>query len=289
MSSKMTTKRLSVVTASPASTMKKVCLPFKQAEKYSPSSGIISEVLPFLVIGDDRISDTELMRQDVTAIIDCRSTSEQELRGLVGQNQVFNRLNLPLRDIKTEDASRFFYSAVQFIENERLNKGKVLVHCTRGISRSSALVCAYLIWANNLDCREALSCLKSRHPVADPNPSFCIQLADFAQYRFRETIAFQITLDGGALVGPLTREAVEMILHSNDGTLLVTSKQDNKQYIWSADDNFQALQAAERMAQTLAFLDLAAESIENVSFYGKSNSDTWITKELAFQQAISLL
>jgi hypothetical protein len=54
--------------------------------------------------------------------------------------------------------------------------GAVLVHCAGGISRSSALVAAFLMRHRRWSLAQALACIRARHPAAAPNYSFIGQL-----------------------------------------------------------------------------------------------------------------
>jgi len=309
------TKRLSIcVNASPVSSGKRTCSgggdsgtpSSSQAGSedltfcYSPSKAfrgganthVLSKLTPFLLIGDDRVPEEELQKAKVTAIIDCRTASEQELRGLVGASLTLERLSLPMRDNKSEDASKFFYAAVHFIERQRKSGGVILVHCTKGISRSPAVCCAYLIWANNIDCRDALFMLKARHPTADPNPSFSMQLADFAQIRHRGTVAFQVSEDGRALVGPLNREEAEKILQSVDGMLLVVSRTDDRQFVWCANKQGASRDVAKCVASVLISLRCAPEEVIDVSesqTSDESGNPSTVLMEPSFLHAIESL
>lgn len=52
---------------------------------------------------------------------------------------------LPMSDCHHTDISTYFDDAFEFIEDARRHHGKILVHCRRGISRSAAMVIAYLM------------------------------------------------------------------------------------------------------------------------------------------------
>ncbi|KAJ1489118.1 protein-tyrosine phosphatase-like protein, partial [Baffinella frigidus] len=57
-------------------------------------------------------------------------------------------------------------------------KAVVLVHCAGGVSRSSALVAAFLMRANAWSLADSLSYIRERHPAAAPNYAFIHQLMD---------------------------------------------------------------------------------------------------------------
>lgn len=69
-----------------------------------------------------------------------------------------------------------FENAIDFIDKGRNSNGCVLVHCNAGISRSAAIVMAYLIKKEGMSVNEAFSFLRSKRPATCPNPGFMIQL-----------------------------------------------------------------------------------------------------------------
>ena len=57
----------------------------------------------------------------------------------------FTYLKLDLLDTENEDIKKYFDEAGEFINKALKEKGKVLVHCHAGISRSSTICLAYII------------------------------------------------------------------------------------------------------------------------------------------------
>ena len=53
---------------------------------------------------------------------------------------------------------------------------RVLVHCSAGISRSSAVVVSYLMRKLSLSLSDSLSRVRDKHPAAAPNAGFIAQL-----------------------------------------------------------------------------------------------------------------
>lgn len=54
---------------------------------------------------------------------------------------------LGLQDNTAEDITCVLYDALDFIEGVRRSHGRVFVHCAQGVSRSTSLVIAYLMWS----------------------------------------------------------------------------------------------------------------------------------------------
>ena len=58
-----------------------------------------------------------------------------------------------------------------------LQKGtNVFVHCFAGVSRSSSIVIAYIMYKYKLTLEEAFQYVKSKRPIVQPNPGFMQQL-----------------------------------------------------------------------------------------------------------------
>jgi dual specificity phosphatase 12 len=75
-----------------------------------------------------------------------------------------------------------FSSVVQWISTAiDDDKGIVLVHCDQGVSRSSTVIIAYLLYSNtNLSTVDkAFNLVKSARSIIRPNPSFMEQLEQY--------------------------------------------------------------------------------------------------------------
>lgn len=68
---------------------------------------------------------------------------------------------------------------MEFIESGKRENGKVLIHCEKGISRSSTITIAYLIWKKKMTQQNAFTLVKKRRSIIDPNFGFLVQLANF--------------------------------------------------------------------------------------------------------------
>ncbi|CAI2383030.1 unnamed protein product [Moneuplotes crassus] len=83
-----------------------------------------------------------------------------------------------LHDIDTEDIHQFFHEGIDFIQQALDQGGTVLVHCAGGISRSSTMICAYLMKTNSWTFSQALEFVKTKRFVC-PNYGFRKQLLKF--------------------------------------------------------------------------------------------------------------
>jgi len=54
----------------------------------------------------------------------------------------------------------------------------VLVHCYAGVSRSSAIICSYLMWKYRWNLNKTLAFVVFKRIVAKPNDGFMKQLRD---------------------------------------------------------------------------------------------------------------
>ena len=84
----------------------------------------------------------------------------------------------PALDSETYDLSKYFEDSFKFID-EALKNGGVLVHCAAGISRSSAIVIAYLMKKKKWTVDEAYRFVKKRRSVICPNSGFVRQLRNY--------------------------------------------------------------------------------------------------------------
>lgn len=81
-----------------------------------------------------------------------------------------------LQDNPTEDITSILYDVFDYFEDVREQKGKVFVHCCQGVSRSTSLVIAYLMWKGGQSFDDAFQYVKEARSIADPNMGFACQL-----------------------------------------------------------------------------------------------------------------
>ena len=75
-------------------------------------------------------------------------------------------------DVPWENLSKYFPSAIKFIKDALAGGGTVFVHCYAGVSRSAAILIAYLMQEHQLTMFQAMSLVKAKRSVAFPNPGF---------------------------------------------------------------------------------------------------------------------
>ena len=81
-------------------------------------------------------------------------------------------------DMSSYPLHKHFKESTDFIRRGLQSGKSVLVHCRMGISRSAALVVAFLIEAEKMDCKEAMKLVRSRREIF-PNDGFMQQLAQY--------------------------------------------------------------------------------------------------------------
>lgn len=82
-------------------------------------------------------------------------------------------------DDRSEDIYPHLQAAVDRMHESVLARSKVVVHCMAGVSRSSAIVIAYLIRHRKRTLRRAYVNVVRSRPVSRPNSTFLVQLIKF--------------------------------------------------------------------------------------------------------------
>lgn len=114
-----------------------------------------------------------------------------------GYDNVMNKLRLLVADVVSEEGATEddVRQIIRLAESLRGARGKVLIHCEAGVSRSpAAALIIYACWLGPGQEQEAMERVLAQRPVAMPNPRM-VELADKMLER------------GGRLVGVLCRRA----------------------------------------------------------------------------------
>ncbi|KAJ6363531.1 hypothetical protein OIU78_003663 [Salix suchowensis] len=94
------------------------------------------------------------------------------------------RMAVPIRDMESEDLLDYLDVCLDFIQKTR-KEGAVLVHCFAGVSRSAAIITAYLMKTEQLSLEDALESLRQSCESVGPNDGFLEQLKMFEEMGFK--------------------------------------------------------------------------------------------------------
>ncbi|KAF8960298.1 hypothetical protein BDZ97DRAFT_2037868 [Flammula alnicola] len=140
----------------------------------------MDEIIPGLWIGDLQSAQNaeNLKAQGIFSILSA-------MRGRITIHETFIRHQIKLDDTENTDIMTHFLPSIHFIQAE-LDKGRgVLVHCQAGVSRSSTIVAAYLMYSKKIDPQAALDLIKKARPSVEPNQGFLQQLELFHDARYK--------------------------------------------------------------------------------------------------------
>ena len=137
----------------------------------------ISEIIPkFMYLGGYRIaSDIETLKEfEITNILNCA--------GYHTPNVFADTLDYKtyfLHDAEYQNIESVFYDAIEYINKVKQNNGRVYIHCARGVSRSAAVVLAYLMATEKMTFDDAFAYVKKARGIISPNLGFISQLTSF--------------------------------------------------------------------------------------------------------------
>lgn len=143
---------------------------------------ISDEVFPGIHVGDNSAAKNTsyLKKLGITHVI---NTAQGNSSGSVNTNEKYYEAvgikyrGLELVDTEYVNISKFFKEISSLIEQILNEKGKILVNCQKGMSRSSTIVLAYLMLKQNMTAVNAIIEMKKSRDIR-PNYGFLKQIAD---------------------------------------------------------------------------------------------------------------
>ena len=155
---------------------------FGAAETVEVFSGYASQILGGLFLGSKESCGEDLLsslqEKGITGIVNCTKKVKNV------HSEFIKYCNIRVNDESGADIGIYFPDATEFIHEHVSQGGAVLVHCEKGVSRSSTIVIAYLMRYHDMKRDEAYTKVKSNHPIADPNYGFYQQLKTFEYFLF---------------------------------------------------------------------------------------------------------
>ncbi|CAL1374440.1 unnamed protein product [Linum trigynum] len=132
-----------------------------------------SKVAAHVYLGGDAVArDREILKQNgITHVLNCVGFVCPEYF-----KADFAYKTLWLQDSPSEDITSILYDVFDYFEDVREHGGRVFVHCCQGVSRSTSLVIAYLMWREGQSFDDAFQYVKAARGIADPNMGFACQL-----------------------------------------------------------------------------------------------------------------
>lgn len=132
-----------------------------------------SKVAEHIYLGGDAVAkDRDILKKNgITHVLNCVGFVCPEYF-----KADFVYRTLWLQDSPSEDITSILYDVFDYFEDVREGKGRVFVHCCQGVSRSTSLVIAYLMWREGQSFDDAFQYVKEARGIADPNMGFACQL-----------------------------------------------------------------------------------------------------------------
>lgn len=132
-----------------------------------------SRIAEHMYLGSDAVAkNREILRKNgITHVLNCVGfVCPEYFKGDLEYKTLW------LQDSPSEDITSILYDVFDYFEDVREQGGRVLVHCCQGVSRSTSLVIAYLMWRNGQSFEDAFQYVKSARGVTNPNMGFACQL-----------------------------------------------------------------------------------------------------------------
>jgi hypothetical protein len=145
---------------------------------WNPDRGVRQIVSGLFVAGEEILDDeTFLLENNISYVLSVTTTVTPESNN---NTRFQNVMHIKVEDHKNVDIASHFKPAIEFITYARMDKKAILVHCQQGVSRSGAIILAYLMFQLKSTLYQVWHYVEGicgKH--ADPNLGFQKQLLEF--------------------------------------------------------------------------------------------------------------
>ncbi|KAL4068195.1 phosphotyrosine protein [Scleroderma citrinum] len=152
--------------------------PISRETPYAHRAPNASEIFPRLYVSDLAFAEnpTLLRSLGITHVLSAMCGHVAVPRSILVQHLQCDLEDLPFAEL----VDRLPVTTMFLRDALRDPSARVLVHCVEGVSRSTSVVCAYLIAEYGYEPSQAIQYVKSRRRSAEPNFGFVQQLHEYA-------------------------------------------------------------------------------------------------------------
>ena len=118
-------------------------------------------------------NEEKILSYNIKRVLSCMGKLSPKYK-----DQTIKQMIIELEDTPSTNIIQYFKDSIKFIDEN--GEDKVLIHCFAGVSRSAALVIAYLMWKKKSTYEECYNLVKD-HRFIGPNIGFRKQLLIFEE------------------------------------------------------------------------------------------------------------
>lgn len=151
------------------------------------ATGDLHEIVPNLFLGNMWATDPNVLNEHGIEVVLNVSRPETDVNKK--RYKLHSHLVLQIDDIASasdkmikEIIPKAMQYIDQFLHPSAPKQRRVLVHCVAGVSRSTTVVCAWLMKTYGMDRDKALTFVKSRRSIVHPNDGFMNVLKQWETY-----------------------------------------------------------------------------------------------------------